>query len=241
MIPPTQSAKTPLIKRFCIVWGHRSIRMLLLPQAPRFRDSSHVRSRSPSHSQEAPRICLFSWLTYSREAYRSNLTPSKCRSQSPTRKRIPSTSWSIPWPPPTSEPHRSLAQVHRRASSKSSRNVLQTLPHSKPVFKLLMGRILIPRSVNMWPASQQTGKIMWLLCNMSYSNLCSRRLARAPRLAITKTIAPNMWCSPPNHTAPETSPAVAVMRPKSTHQRLLAGQSLLARLTLPKFRASSTI
>ena len=241
MIPLTLSAKTPRIKRFCIVWGHQSTRMLHQLQALRFRDSSHVRLHSPSHLREAPRIYLYSWLTYSREAYRSNSIPSKCRSQSPTRKRIPSTLWSIPWPLPTREPHQSLAQAHRRVSSKNSLSALQTLQHSKPVFKLLMDRMLIPRSVNMWPASQQTGKIMWLLCNMSYSSLYSRRLALAPQSAIIKTIAPSMWCSLPNHTAPETSPTVAVMRPKSTHQRLLAGQSHRARLTLPKFRAFSTI
>ena len=191
MIPLTQLARAPRIKRFCIVWGHRSIRMPHQPQALRFRDSSHVRLHSPSHLREAPRICLFSWLTYSREASRSNLIPSKCRNQSPTRKRIPSTLWSIPWPLPTREPHQSLAQVHRRVSSKNSLNALQTLQHSKPVSRLPMDRMLIPRSVSMWPPSQQTGRIMWLLCNMSYSSLYSRRPALAPQLAIIKTIAPN--------------------------------------------------
>ena len=145
MIPPTRLAKTPQIRRFCIVWGHQSIRMLLQPQALRFRVSSHVRLHSPSHLREAQKICLSSWLTFSREAYRSNLTPSKCRSQSPTRKRIRSTLWSIPWPRPTREPHQSLAQAHRRVSSKNSLNAPQTLQHSKLVFKLLMDRMLIPR------------------------------------------------------------------------------------------------
>ena len=241
MIPLTQLAKTPRIRRSCIVWGPQSIRMLLRPQALRFRDSSHVRLHSRSHLREAPRIYLCSWLTYSREAYRSNLIPSKCRSQSPTRKRIPSTLWSTPWPLLTREPHQSLAQDHRRVSSRNLLSALQTLQHSKPVFKLRTDRMPIPRSVNMWPASQQTGKIMWLLCNKSYSSLYSRRLALAPQLAIIKTIAPSMLCWLPNHTAPETSPTVAAIRPKSTHLRLLAGQNPRARLTSPKFRAFSTI
>ena len=96
MIPLTRSSKTQQTKRFCTVWGHQSTRMLHQLQALRFKDSSLARLHSPSRLQEAPRICPSSWPTSSRGACRSSLTLSKCRSQSPTRKRIPCTLWSTP-------------------------------------------------------------------------------------------------------------------------------------------------
>ena len=119
-IPQIRLAKVPRIKKFYIVWGLQSTKMLSQHQVKRFRDSSSpVKLPSPSPWREVMITCLSLWQICSRGACKSNLILLKCRNQSPTRKRLPCTLWWIHWQLLTRELHPNLAQVHRLVSSKN--------------------------------------------------------------------------------------------------------------------------
>ena len=118
-IPQIRSAKVPRIKKFYIVWGLQSTKMLSQHRVKRFRDSSPVKLPSLSPWREVTITCLSLWQICSRGACKSNLILLKCRNQSPTQKRLPCTLWWIHWQLLTRELHPNLAQAHRLVSSKN--------------------------------------------------------------------------------------------------------------------------
>ena len=116
-IPPIRLAKVPRIRKFYIVWGLQSTKMLHQHRVKRFRDSNNpVKLPNPNPLREVMITCLSLWQICSRGVYKSNLTLLKCRNQSPTRKRLPCTLWWTHWQLLTREPHPNLAQVHRLVS-----------------------------------------------------------------------------------------------------------------------------